>query len=340
MGAKDPSRTSIRVANSLEQVGNLELLQAPGLPFTLPRQYVDRPLLTGAGSVAAVHGLAWGRLSWPARCALVHQATQRLDWSSEARCARRRSPTPLSLSPATGRAVVELTVEKADGGAAFVDPDSDGGPQRQARVQLVLDGYSAPVTAGNFLANVVLAGRLTAAPLSVSPVSVLGGSEADGAAAPLPLEMLPAGDFEPLYRTRLDVRSGELPVLPLSIYGAVAMAHLPGDDAGGGLVSSQRWFIYKFDRSQAGLSGLSFDEGEFGVLGYVTKVKGNRGCGLGCAWAIVWTVNCAARAAKGLSEARDNALPSGGVSISRVPVSLLSDWGCSCFATWRRAWER
>lgn len=43
-----------------------------------------------------------------------------------------------------------------------------------------------------------------------------------GGVAPvaLPLEILPAGDFEPLYRLPLDVRSGELPVLPLSIYGA------------------------------------------------------------------------------------------------------------------------
>ena len=184
-------------------------------------------------------------------------------------------------------------MEKADGSAAFVDPDSEGGPQRRAKLLLVLDGYSAPVTAGNFLANVVLAGKLTAAPLSVSQVSVLGGSEAAGAAAPLPLEVMPAGDFEPAYRSRLDVRSGELPVLPLSIYGAVAMAHLPGDD-GGGYVSSQRWFVYKFDRSQAGLSGLSFDEGEFGVCGYVTKV-GDAG-GDGGAVAGMWWVlgKCAA----------------------------------------------
>ncbi len=41
-----------------------------------------------------------------------------------------------------GRAVVELTVEKASGQAAFVDPNSAAGPQPRATLVLVLDGYS------------------------------------------------------------------------------------------------------------------------------------------------------------------------------------------------------
>ena len=61
LGAKDADRTSIRVANSLELVGNLELLQAPGLPYTLPRQYVDRPLLTGASRGRPAAGGSRGR---------------------------------------------------------------------------------------------------------------------------------------------------------------------------------------------------------------------------------------------------------------------------------------
>lgn len=199
-----------------------------------------------------------------------------------------------------GRAVVELTVEKASGQAAFVDPNSAAGPQPRATLVLVLDGYSgaegseagggelvcvrsavlqsgtcvcrpparatccptdaplhstphalrnqtcaAPVTAANLAAN-FQSGLYNGARLSVSGVSVLAGqpgapdAEASGAAAVdgseaafrevssgrrspprvLPLEILAAGDFEPIYRTPLDVRSGELPVLPLSIYGA------------------------------------------------------------------------------------------------------------------------
>ena len=37
----------------------------------------------------------------------------------------------------------------------------------------------------------------------------------------LPIEILPLGEFDPVYRSTLDVQNGELPVLPLSIYGAV-----------------------------------------------------------------------------------------------------------------------
>lgn len=35
------------------------------------------------------------------------------------------------------------------------------------------------------------------------------------------MEILPLGEFDPVYRSTLDVQNGELPVLPLSIYGAV-----------------------------------------------------------------------------------------------------------------------
>jgi hypothetical protein len=38
--------------------------------------------------------------------------------------------------------VVELTVEKASGQAAFVDPNSAAGPQPRSILVLVLDGYS------------------------------------------------------------------------------------------------------------------------------------------------------------------------------------------------------
>eukprot|EP00882_Tetradesmus_deserticola_P017714 GHRQ01018985.1.p1 GENE.GHRQ01018985.1~~GHRQ01018985.1.p1 ORF type:complete len:124 (-),score=32.80 GHRQ01018985.1:607-978(-) len=61
-----------------------------------------------------------------------------------------------------------------------------------------------------------------------------------------------AGTFDPLYRLPLDVQSGELPVLPLSIAGAVSMTHLPDTES---FLSGDEWFIYKFDKQQAGLSG-------------------------------------------------------------------------------------
>lgn len=93
----------------------------------------------------------------------------------------------------------------------------------------------------------------------------------NGTGSTVPLEILPAGEFDPQYRIPLEVGSGELPVLPLSIYGAVAMARAP-DVAGEGMLAGDEFFVFKFTREQAGLSGLSFDEGTFGVFGYVTKV--------------------------------------------------------------------
>lgn len=46
-----------------------------------------------------------------------------------------------------------MVFEKGDNSYAFVS-NAGGGPQQQARLELVLDGYSAPLTAGNFAVNV------------------------------------------------------------------------------------------------------------------------------------------------------------------------------------------
>ena len=55
----------------------------------------------------------------------------------------------------------------------------------------------------------------------------------------------------------------------------VAMAHAPADEAPlpDGYSVSDEFFMYKFSKEQAGLSGLAFDEGIFSVFGYVTEVS-------------------------------------------------------------------
>uniref|UniRef100_A0A383V8B5 PPIase cyclophilin-type domain-containing protein n=1 Tax=Tetradesmus obliquus TaxID=3088 RepID=A0A383V8B5_TETOB len=223
---QQPDFVGVRIADSLKRIADLELLQAPGLSFSLPREYASRPYLAG-------------------------------------------------------RAIVQLTVEKADGSLAFVD-NLNGGLSKQGTVLLTLDGYSAPISAGNFVVN-VLDGLYNNKPLQMqqnqqqwhgclrpiqaSYASVITPGNSVQPRPPIPLENLPAGTFDPLYRLPLDVQSGELPVLPLSIAGAVSMTHLPDTES---FLSGDEWFIYKFDKQQAGLSGLSFDEGTFGVFGYVT----------------------------------------------------------------------
>ena len=84
----------------------------------------------------------------------------------------------------------------------------------------------------------------------------------------LPLEVRASGDYEPRYRVPLDVLgSGELPVLPLSVYGAVAAARgTEGNDSDAGA-----FFLFRFARATAGLGGQAFEEGNFSVFGYVTS---------------------------------------------------------------------
>ncbi|GJP74800.1 hypothetical protein CLOP_g5335 [Closterium sp. NIES-67] len=79
---------------------------------------------------------------------------------------------------------------------------------------------------------------------------------------------MPAGEFQPIYRTPLDVQDGELPVLPMSVFGAMVMAHSPESDS---FSHPSQFFLYKYDKRRSGLGGLAFDEGQFSVFGYVTK---------------------------------------------------------------------
>ncbi|KAI8474603.1 MAG: cyclophilin-type peptidyl-prolyl cis-trans isomerase [Monoraphidium minutum] len=208
---QQPDYVGVRVADVLKAVSRLEVLQAPGLPYSLPKEVLSLPRLVG-------------------------------------------------------RATVRLTVEKGDGSLAFLDPKA-GGVTGRGVIELTLDGYSAPVSAGNFAAN-VLDGLYDGRPVQASRVSVITSATAARQRPPIPLEIMPAGEFEPLYRLPLDVQGGEYPVLPLSISGAVSMTHTPDSDV---LLSGDEWFIFKFDKQQAGLAGLSFDEGRFGVFAYVTE---------------------------------------------------------------------
>ncbi|PUZ72515.1 hypothetical protein GQ55_2G399700 [Panicum hallii var. hallii] len=205
----DPDKLSIALASSLDTIGELELLQAPGLSFLLPQQYLEYPRLTGRG-------------------------------------------------------VVEFTVEKGDGSTFF--PTGGGEPKSVATIQVVIDGYSAPLTAGNF-AKLVLDGAYDGVTLKCASQAVIADNETGKNGYTVPLEVMPAGQFEPLYRTPLSIQDGELPVLPMSVYGAVAMAHSVDSDE---YSSPTQFFFYLYDKRNSGLGGISFDEGQFSVFGYTT----------------------------------------------------------------------
>ncbi|KAL9444161.1 hypothetical protein AB3S75_017359 [Citrus x aurantiifolia] len=165
----------------------------------------------------------------------------------------------------TGRGIVKLTIEKGDGSA--FSPEAGGEPRKTATIQVVLDGYSAPLTAGN-VAKLVIDGAYDGTRLNCTNQAVLTEKGLDkGSDYNLPLEIMPSGQFEPLYRTALNVQDGELPVLPLSVYGAVAMAHSEDSEE---YSAPYQFFFYLYDKRNAGLGGLSFDEGQFSVFGYTT----------------------------------------------------------------------
>eukprot|EP00262_Sarcandra_glabra_P018336 TRINITY_DN6528_c0_g3_i1.p1 TRINITY_DN6528_c0_g3~~TRINITY_DN6528_c0_g3_i1.p1 ORF type:complete len:368 (+),score=65.58 TRINITY_DN6528_c0_g3_i1:85-1104(+) len=221
---KDPDRVSVGLSSSLDIVAELELLQAPGLSFLLPEQYMKYPRYKVRGS------------------AFVPSLIYRL----------------------TGRGIVEFTIQKGDGSTFF--PAAGGEPKNLATIQVVIDGYSAPLTAGNF-AKLVIDGAYDGVKLKCTDQAVLSDNELEGSGYNVPLEIMPSGQFEPLYKTTLSVQDGELPVLPLSVYGAVAMAHSPVSEE---YSSPSQFFFYLYEKRNAGLGGLSFDEGQFSVFGYTT----------------------------------------------------------------------
>lgn len=79
----------------------------------------------------------------------------------------------LRAAPVTGRANVELIIERNGDQGAFVTR-SGGGPVPQARLVITLDGYSAPLTAGNFAAN-IQDGVYNGKTVNASYASVLAG---------------------------------------------------------------------------------------------------------------------------------------------------------------------
>lgn len=148
-------------------------------------------------------------------------------------------------------------------------------------ITLVVDGYNAPVTAGNFV-DLVQRGFYNGLEFTRAEESYVvqtgdpPGKEVGfidpktGKYRAIPLEFLVEGDKEPTYGITLEQagRYTDLPVLPFSAYGAVAMAR-PENEVNGG--SSQFFFfLYEPELTPAGRNLL---DGRYSVFGYVTEGK-------------------------------------------------------------------
>ena len=159
-------------------------------------------------------------------------------------------------------------------GRATVLVETSEGP-----VTVVLDGYSAPVTAGNF-ADLVQRGFYDGMEFDRAEENyVLQTGDPEGPEAgfvdpktgeyrAIPLEILVEGDDVPTYGATLEElgRFLEKPVLPFNSFGALAMARPESDPDGG---SSQIFFfLFEPELTPAGLNLL---DGRYAVFGYTIE---------------------------------------------------------------------
>jgi len=180
-----------------------------------------------------------------------------------------------------GRATVDMLVKKAEG-EKF---DIEGKLFKEANMKMIIDGYAAPVTGGNFV-DLVQKGFYNNMDIQRSDGFVVQtgdpAGEAEGYVGTpsksvgagkhgerlIPLEIFPLGDKGPFYETSIEDegRGGEATVLPFSAYGAMGWAREEYDANSG---SSQFfWLLFDSDLTPAGKNVL---DGRYPVFGYVVE---------------------------------------------------------------------
>jgi peptidylprolyl isomerase len=168
-----------------------------------------------------------------------------------------------------GRAEVEFVIQ------------SGSSPMDKVRLVAVLDGYSAPLNAGNFVDLVQRGVYKDARIQSGEKGFYLQFADKDGFFSDperglrrnVPMEVLVVGERSPLYGFTLDeAGAGDLqPVLPVTAFGALASYHSIEDPND----ASSQWYIFLFDpRSyQARSMGGNALNGSVSCFGYVTEGK-------------------------------------------------------------------
>jgi peptidylprolyl isomerase len=149
----------------------------------------------------------------------------------------------------------------------------------KGNITVVVDGYSAPVTAGNFV-DLVQRGfynNLSFTRAEKDYVLQIGDPPGDevGFIDPknkkyraIPLEVMVKGDKEPTYGVTMEDagRFREEPVLPFSSFGALAMARPEYEPNGG----SSQFFFFLFE-PELTPAGRNLLDGRYSVFGYVTS---------------------------------------------------------------------
>ncbi len=144
---------------------------------------------------------------------------------------------------------------------------------------ITLDGYSAPITAGNF-ADLVQKGFYDDIPIDrledfylIQMGDPEGPEEgyvdpATGEMRTIPMEIRIKGEETPIYGMTLSEAGfwDAEPVLPFSAEGTVAMARYPADPNS----ASSQFFIF-FAEPDLTPAGLNLMDGNYAVFGYVTE---------------------------------------------------------------------
>jgi len=180
-----------------------------------------------------------------------------------------------------GRASVEMVVKKPNG-EKF---DIEGTLFKEAKMKMIIDGYSSPVTGGNFV-DLVQKGFYDNMDIQRSDGFVVQTGDPKGEAEGyvgtpsksvgagkngerlIPLEIFAKGDKGPIYESTIEDegRGGEATVLPFSSYGAMGWAREEYEANSG---SSQFfWLLFDSDLTPAGKNVL---DGRYPVFGYVVE---------------------------------------------------------------------
>lgn len=209
-----------------------------------------------------------------------------------------KTPVPSEyddLPQLQGRATVEFSFKKGPDSAGVFNINGNNYPE--AKMTMVIDGYVAPVTGGNFV-ELVQKGFYTNMNIQRSDGFVVQTGDPDGEAVGytggtpsksvgagpkgerlIPLEIMLSKDYfntksqqqqpsEALYERNIDDdgRGGEATVLPFSSYGAMGWAREEYSPNSG---SSQFfWLLFDSDLTPAGKNLL---DGNYPCFGYVTK---------------------------------------------------------------------
>ena len=159
-------------------------------------------------------------------------------------------------------------------GRATVAMETNQGP-----LTIVVDGYSAPINAGNFV-DLVQRKFYDGLPF-IRSEDVIQAGDPDGpevgfidpktkAYRAIPLEIKVKGDEAPIYGMTLEEAGLYLPelALPFNAYGAIALARPEMEPNGG----SSQFFFFKFD-TELTPPGFNLMDGRYSVFGYVVEGK-------------------------------------------------------------------